>query len=119
MSRRLKLSFYIVVSSYAALSLIVFLMTGKLDGSMVGTWGLLLGFLLLIAALPFHKIFYFGGRGLMGVQSPEIPGDEHLHHKIHKQYEKEQIGQNQAISQRLDVLTIAGISMIIIGVFLV
>ncbi|GAE44758.1 hypothetical protein [Mesobacillus boroniphilus] len=55
----------------------------------------------------------------MGVQSPEIPGDEHLHHKIHKQYEKEQIGQNQAISQRLDVLTIAGISMIIIGVFLV
>jgi hypothetical protein len=118
--RRLKLSFYIVGGSYAALFLILFLMIGKFDGNMVGIWGLILGFILLFAALPFHKLVYFGGRGLMGVQSPEIPGDEHLHHKIHKQYEKEQSGQNpKAASQRQDVLTIAGISIILIAVFLV
>jgi hypothetical protein len=119
MKRRLKLSLYIVVGSYAAFSLILFLMIGKFDKSIVGMWGLLLGFILLIAALPFHKIIYFGGRGLMGVQSPEIPGDEHLHHKIHQQSEKEQIGQNQGSSQREDVLTIAGITIILIAVFLV
>lgn len=119
MKRRLKHSFYIVVCSYAAFSLILFLMIGKVDASIVGMWGLLLGFLLLIAALPFHKIIYFGGRGLMGVQSPEIPADEHMHHKIHKQYEKEQVGQNQGSSQRQDVLTIAGITIILIAVFLV
>lgn len=116
MMGRLKLSFYIVVGSYAALFLILFLMIGKFDGNMVGIWGLILGFILLFAALPFHKLVYFGGRG----QSPEIPGDEHLHHKIHKQYKKEQIGQNpKAASQRKDVLTIAGISIILIAVFLV
>lgn len=119
MMGRLKLSFYIVVGSYAALFLILFLMIGKFDGNMVGIWGLILGFILLFAALPFHKIVYFGGRGLMGAQSPEIPGDEHLYHKIHKQYDKEQIGQNQGSSQRQDVLTIAGISIILIAVFLV
>ena len=119
MKRRLKLSFYIVVSSYAALSLILFIMIGKFNANMVGMWGLILGFILLIAALPFHKIIYFGGRGLMGVQSPEIPGDEHLHHKLHKQYEKEQIGENRGNSYRRDVLTISGISIILIAVFLV
>ncbi|MBT2695689.1 hypothetical protein [Bacillus sp. ISL-55] len=119
MKKRLKLSFYIVAGSYTALFLISFLMLGKFDGNMVGICGFILGFILLFAALPFHKLVYFGGRGLMGVQSPEIPGDEHLHHKIHKQYEKEQIGQNQGSSQRQDVLTIAGISIILIAVFLV
>ncbi|WP_102262553.1 hypothetical protein [Mesobacillus jeotgali] len=119
MMKRLKLSFYIVVGSYTTLILISFLMIGNFDGTKVGVWGFILGFILLFTALPFHKIIYFGGRGLMGVQSAEIPGDEHLHHKIHKQYEKEQIGQNQGSSQRQDVLTIAGISVIIIAVFLV
>ncbi|GAM12356.1 hypothetical protein [Mesobacillus selenatarsenatis] len=119
MKRSLKLSFYIVIGSYAALFLILFLMIGKFDGNMVGIWGLILGFILLFAALPFHKLVYFGGRGLMGVQAPEIPGDEHLHHKIHKQYEKEQIVKNQGSSQRQDILTIAGISIILIAVFLI
>ena len=119
MMRMLKLSFYIVVGSYTTLFLISFLMIGKFDGTKVGVWGFILGFILLFTALPFHKIIYFGGRGLLGVQSHVIPGDEHLHHKIHKLYEKEQIGQNQGSSQRQDVLTIAGISIILIAVFLV
>jgi hypothetical protein len=81
-------------------------------------WGLLTGIIMLIGALPLHKITYFGGRGIIDSQTPEIPPTEHLHHKIHKQYEKEQT--NEIDKKKIqDVLSIAGVLTIIVSIFLI
>lgn len=62
---------------------------GQISGilKLFGMWGLLTGFIKVIGALTLHKVIFFGGRGIKGSQTPEIPPDEHLHHKMHKQYE--------------------------------
>ena len=118
MLKVLKISFLLVIVSYMLLLLFCYLFIGRLDGGIIGMWGLLLGFLLLFAALPFHKIVFFGGRGVMGVQSPEIPHDEHLHYKIHKEYEKERRA-NTRTKRWQDIFSIAGIIIILISVFMV
>ncbi|MBS8263917.1 hypothetical protein DYI25_05640 [Mesobacillus boroniphilus] len=119
MLKILKVSFFLVVGSYTILLLFSYLLSGRLDASIIGMWGLLIGFSLLIAALPFHKIVFFGGRGIMGAQSPEIPHDEHLHHKVYKEYEKERKAESPKTRQHQDVLSITGIAIILIAVFMV
>ncbi|WP_167834059.1 hypothetical protein [Mesobacillus selenatarsenatis] len=119
MLEKFKISFFIVVGSYALLVLASYLFNGEFDTSIIGMWGLILGLLMLIAALPLHKIVFFGGRGIMGVQSPEIPGDEHLHNKIHKSYEKEHKEEISINRPLQDVLSLAGIIIILISLFMV
>lgn len=55
----------------------------------------------------------------MGVQSPEIPGDEHLHQKLQKIYEKERSDKNPKNQQRQDIFSIAGITIFLLSLFMV
>jgi len=119
MLNKLKISFFIVIGCYAIVGLVSFLIIGKIDSSIIGLWGLLFGSLLLVAAFPLYKMVFFGGRGIMGVQSPEIPGDEHLHQKIHKSYERENKDEVSKYQRHQDIVTISGITIILISIFII
>lgn len=107
----------IAVADYILLLILSLIFYSEIEADFIGMWGLITGFIMLIGALPLHKITYFGGRGIMGSQTPEIPPDEHLHHKIHKQYEKEQKNEIDKNKKFQDVLTIAGVLIIIVSIF--
>lgn len=117
--KKLKISIIIVASNYILLAFLSFVSELKFDTDFIGKWGLLSGFLLLLGALPLYKMVYFGGRGIIGSQSPEIPPDEHLHQKLHNQYEKENKSKIKKDSKHQDVLTISGITIILISLFMI
>ncbi|WP_233143879.1 hypothetical protein [Lottiidibacillus patelloidae] len=114
MLKKFQLSCVLVLSTYILLALLSFVANGKFDIEFLGKWGLLSGFLLLIGTLPFFKTTYFGGRGLMGSQTPEIPPDEHLNNNIHQLNEK--IIEKDKRYQ--DVLTLAGIVIIVLSLIM-
>jgi len=87
MLKKWKLSVILILGTYFFLTILSFLMFTTMDTDFIGEWGLLSGFLLLLVALPLHKLTYFGGRGIVGSQSPEIPSDEPLHQKLHQEFE--------------------------------
>lgn len=116
--KKIKISLMIVILNYLFLIVLSYLFTSKIELAFIGVWGLLAGFICLIGALPLYKILYFGGRGIAGTQSPQIPYDEHLDQKVHRQYEKEErdkSGKNRAYQ---DILTIAGIMIVLIAIFI-
>ncbi|WP_409250621.1 hypothetical protein V1502_10610 [Bacillus sp. SCS-153A] len=115
MKERLFISLFLIFINYTILVLLSYLLYSTFNLNDIGSWGLVSGFILLVCALPIHKITYFGGRGLGGVQSPEVPPDEHLHQKIHKQYEKE----TKIKPKHQDILTITGLAIIVISIFLI
>ena len=116
MRKTLLYSWMIIIMNYMILAVLSYLFNSTVNWTDIGAWGLVSGFLLLISALPIHKITYFGGRGLMGVQSPEIPPDEHLHEKVSKSYEAEK--KNKIERKYQDIATIAGAVIIFISVIL-
>ncbi|MRH43544.1 hypothetical protein GH741_12725 [Aquibacillus halophilus] len=119
MRKIIQVSLTIVVFNYVLLTVLSFVFTSNFELDFIGKWGLLSGFLLLIGALPFFKVAYFGGRGIMGVQTPEIPPDEHLHHKVHSQHEKENEKEIEKNRKYQDMLTIAGITIIVLSILMV
>ncbi|WP_138416374.1 hypothetical protein [Aquibacillus sediminis] len=114
MHKKLSYSIGIVAVLFLLLIVASILVQSTIAASFIGKWGLLLGFALLLVALPLYKVIYFGGRGLVGSQTPEIPADEHLHQQTHRYYEKD---RKPNLYQ--DVCTIAGILMIVISIFIV
>ncbi|EDL66624.1 hypothetical protein BSG1_04690 [Bacillus sp. SG-1] len=106
----------IIIVNYMILAVLSYLFNSTVNWTDIGAWGLVTGFLLLISALPLHKIIYFGGKGIMGVQSPEIPPDEHLHEKFRKSYEAEK--ENKLERKYQDIATIAGAVIIFISLIL-
>jgi hypothetical protein len=110
MRKKWQAAFLLVFVIFVFLTLLTFVFNGTFHHEFLGKWGALSGFLLLLAALPFHSIVFFGGRGAMGSQSPEIPPDEHLNREIHK--------HNQTDRKFQDVLAFAGLTVILISFFL-
>jgi hypothetical protein len=118
MRKKLQISASMVASTYVILSALSFFSYSEFDQDFIGVLGFFIGFLLLFLALPYWKIVYFRGRGISGIQSPETPPDEHLHHQLHLQYEKENKRLLEKNRTYHDVLTIAGLSIIFISLFL-
>ncbi|RSD28692.1 hypothetical protein [Mesobacillus subterraneus] len=116
MKRKLVLSFLIVISIYTTISILSFILLSQIDRDFIGMGGLLAGFLLLISILPLWKIIYFGGRGMMGVQSHILPPDEHLHQKLHQHVKEENRSKNERKMD--DILTISGGIVILISLFM-
>lgn len=114
--KRLPYSLLIVFVSYVILMVLSFVFNSGVDRSFLGKWGLLTGFIFLLLALPLHRVTFFGGRGVMGVQTPEISPDEHLHQKLHQQSEREQSHKHR---KNQDVCTLSGIFITVIAMFLV
>ena len=114
MLKRIQWILIIISLNYLLLIVLSFLFNSGISMRFLGNWGLLTGFILLVSALPLHKVVYYGGRGVAGSQTPEIPPDEHLHEKAQKQSEKP-----MNFSRFQDSFTISGIIVLVISFLII
>ncbi|WP_121612905.1 hypothetical protein [Mesobacillus foraminis] len=112
LGKRILVSGVIVFGIYLMIMVTGFILNKGIDYDFIGNYGLLAGLIILIAVLPIHKIFYFGGRGIQGTHNPELFSDESLYKKVHDLHENE---YKTIIDKWQTELTISGLATILIA----
>ncbi|MBA2176060.1 hypothetical protein H0266_14280 [Halobacillus locisalis] len=114
MLKRMQSILLIVSLNYLLLTVLSLIFNSRISMEFLGNWGLLTGLVILISALPLHKVVYYGGRGMAGSQTPEIPPDEHIHEKVKKKSKR-----SGDFNRFQDSLTISGVIVLVISFMII
>ncbi len=113
MVRILRLAAIISVTIYIIIMLVSFLIYKKVDVDIIKKWGFGFSLLLFLGSFPLYKSTYHGGKVANSTYSAYIPADEHLHHKLHKDYEQTTRGKG-SILQKSFIMSAAFILLVTI-----
>lgn len=115
--RKLKNVLYIPVGIFMLLSVISLIFTSSLNREVIGIGGTIIGIILILPSIKIHRLIFFGSRAN---HADVIIPDEHLQHKVYKEYEKEEDEKTTPKSILIiDSLGYSGLSIIIISMFVV